>query len=255
MSFNFFGTFTSAQWDDFLSFVSIQRVDLQARYEWLDKQLSRNGIFSTEYDDVTNNPTPYDPETKSGGFMCSPVNSYGAKLLTAYRMLGGTPELDMLLRTTDKPVFLTRGVNTATGDGAQRTGYSDVYSNGRRDRGGMRFDRDLGLLVNAVKSPIVEAIKLKRERLEFKLKRALDYSDQLQREYNMIATLIGDGQGSAGSFDDLISKANLSINTPGSFGVIDSDDRFGKNIGRMGDFAFDDETVDDVDANANRVPK
>jgi hypothetical protein len=252
MAFSFFGVFTTSQWDEFVNFVSIQRVELTKRKAWLSAQLSRNGLFVTNYDETTNFPTQYDPETGEGGFSCSPVSSYGAKLLAAYRMLGGVPENDMLLRTSDKPVFLTRGVNTSMGDGGQKTGYSDVYSNGRRDRGGMRFDRDLGNMVDAVKRPFLESTKHKREHLEYKIKRCLDLSDQLEKEISLIDKLLGDGEG---SLDALLSKVSLEMSTSSSFNVIDNnEDRFGLGIGRVGDLAFDDSS-EEAESEEMRVPR
>ncbi len=255
MSFSFFGTFTSAQWDEFVSFINIQKVDLQARRKWLSAQLLRNGVFRTEYDDVTKMPMDHDPNVSEGGFTCTPNNSYGAKLLSAYRMLGGVPEHDMLLRTSDDPVFLTTGSNLETGENSNKTGYSDVYSNGRRDRGSMRFDRDLGLLVESVKAPFLETIKLKREHLEFKIKRALDYSDQLQREIDQIDSLIGDGINFRGTLDDLLLRVELEMSSAGSMNVVqNSEDKFGLNIGRVGDIGFED-SEDQLETETERIPQ
>jgi len=243
------GPFTTGQWNELESFIFVQQVDLQARRDWLSAALARNGIFNTEYDE-NNFPTTYDAQSGSGGFTCIPDSSYGGKLLTAYRALGGVPETDMLLRTTDMPIFLTGGSQTQTGEGAQKTGYSDMYSNGRRERGGMRFDRDLGLLVEAVKAPFLEIIKQKRERLEFKIKRALDYSDQIQREIDQLDKLLAPDGVLA-----LLGRVQSAITQPGQFGVIKNDnDKFGLNIGRVGDLAFDD-SVDQADSEEERVPQ
>lgn len=234
--FNFFGTFTTGQYNEFTAFLAVQKADLKARKAWLSAQLDRNGHFSTDYDDATKLPMPFDPETGTGGFTCSPANSYGAKLLEAYRILGGVPEDDMLLRTSDDPVFLLSGTEDDPDD--ETSGYSTVYSNGRVDRGGTRFDRDLGLKVMRLKLPFLEVIKHKRERLEFKIKRALDYSDQLESEIASIDALLSDGPG---SLDDLLSKVGSTMAEFGSFGVVDDeDDKYGLRIGRLADVTFDD---------------
>lgn len=158
----------------------------------------------------------------------------------------------MLLRTSDKPIFLTRGTTVVLGEGGQNTGYSDIYSNGRRDRGGMRFDRDMGAAVDAVKKPFLEVIKHKRERLEFKIKRALDYSDQLQTEIDKIDDLLGDGDGSLNS---LLAQVQSNANLSGSLGVVDNpDDKFGLDIGRVGDLAYDD-SLKEAEEETLRVPK
>ncbi len=247
MAFSFHGILSSGQWDEFLAFTNIQRVDLAARKQWLSAQLSRNGIFITTYDDTTNLPV---------SFSCTPGSSYGAKLFSAYRALGGNPEADMLLRTRDQPVFLTQGNNTEIStDGSDpstlNTGFSDIYTNGRRNRGGMRFDRDLGMFVNRVKSWQLEAIKRKREHLEFKIKRALDYSDQLQQEIDQIDTLLGDGPG---SLDSIISDVEVNMLSANRLNVVDDpDDTRGLNIGREGDLTIDD-GLQEADTNKERIP-
>lgn len=222
MSFNFFGTFTSKQFQDLVDFARIQKTDLEGRKEWLSSELLKVGAFETIYDEDDKYPV---------SFTCAPDFSYGAKLLKAYKILGGIPERDMLLRTSDKPVFLKKGVNANPSD--PDSGYSREFSNGRLYRGNQRFDRDLGLRVEAFKKWQLEAIKRKREHLEFKIKRALDYSDQLQNEINLIDTVLGSDKG---SFEDMLSEINKTILTPGSMNVVDDpDDGFGLGIGQISD--------------------
>jgi hypothetical protein len=195
---------------------------------WLQKEISKNGTFVTEYGD------DFIPIS----FTVTPHNSYAAKLMEAYKILGGVPERDMLLRTLDKPVFLTSGPGISKSNGSVTGGYSDTFSNGRRFRGGQRFDRDLGLTIDKLKRWQLEAVKHKREHLEYKIKRALDYSDQLQIELNLIETLLGDG---VGSVDDQIQQIEIAINTPGTMNTTDNpDDIFGLSVGRVGDRAFND---------------
>lgn len=217
--------FTTAQFEELVDFSEIQEQDILDRISWLNRQLTLNGAFTTEYDE-SNNPTK---------FSCDPPFSYGAKLMHAYRILGGVPERDMLLRTSDKPVFLTRGVNI---DGENETsGYSDVFSNGRRYRGTQRFDRDIGIKVQKLKMWQVEAVKRKREHLEFKIKRCLDYSDQLQNEITTLNKMVGDM--ASRSVDHQISEIRGDMFAPGAMNVVDSDDRYGLDIGRVGDKSFE----------------
>lgn len=167
------------------------------------------------------------------------ATGYAGKLIQAYRILGGVPEQTMLLRTRDKPVYKKRGTElvvdqNATTDG----GYSDVYSNGRRERGGQRFDRDLGIQVEKIKSWQLESIKFKRERLEYKIKRALDYSDQVQQEIASIDKLLGTGFG---SFLDQITSVEVLMVRPESANVVSNlNDQFGLNIGKPNDPTFTD---------------
>jgi len=137
-------------------------------------------------------------------------------------MLGGVPENDMLLRTRDQVVFLKRGIDEDD---------SPDYSNGRVDRGTQRFDRTLGLYVESLKKWQLEAIKAKREQLEFKIKRAMDYADQLKQESDMLASLI---EGFA--VDEQIMKVETTITEPDRYNLpSDVGDRFGLAIGKIGD--------------------
>jgi hypothetical protein len=223
MAFNFFGTFTTGQFEAFENFTKLQQLDLLLRKAWLDRQIQRVGKFSTTYDDAG---IPIE-------FAITPRNSYAAKLLEAYKILGGTPEFDMLLRTRDKPVYLTSGPSLSiTEDQLVTGGYSSLYSNGRRNRGDQRFDRNLGLKVEKLKKWQLGAIKQKRERLEFKIKRALDYVDQLEQELVLINRLLGSGLGSV---DDQILDVKREMRNPGAANVVVSNDIYGHDIGEVAD--------------------
>jgi len=235
MAFNFFGTFTTGQWDELETFTKIQSKDLKDRSAWLGSESSRIGIFKTVYSPETGYPE---------SFTVSPPSSYGAKLMRAYRILGGVPERDMLLRTSDDPVFLTRGTNVqkSTETGAVEGGYSDLYSSGRRYRGNQRFDRDLGVMVEKLKKWQLEAIKHKREHLEFKIKRALDYSDQRLTDKKMLDAMLAKDSGS--SVDQQITDLLAMFYTPGRANVIDNPiDKFGLDIGKPGDHSFPNESA------------
>lgn len=226
MAFGFFGTFTTGQLQKLIDFSLIQERDLKLRKDWLGAQLTRNGVFTTVYDAQTSMPKSFS----------APENSYAGKLLQAYRILGGTPETDFMLRTTDQPVFLTRGnnIDTKTVGTDPTAGYSDQLSNGRRIRGSQRFDRDVGIQVNRLKSWQMEAIKQKREHLEFKIKRALDYSDQLKREIDVINVLLDESQGR--QVRDIIRNIQLTSVRTGAHNIVeDLIDVFGLNIGRVED--------------------
>lgn len=219
MSFNFYGTFTTGQFNDLVDFSKIQEQDIGARIDWLSAEIPKVGTFLTEYDSDDRYPVYFD---------CLPVDSYGAKLLRAYKILGGVPERDMLLRTSDKPVYLKRGVNASPTD--PDSGYSREFSNGRIYRGNQRFDRSIGIRVEALKRWQLEAIKRKREHLELKIKRALDYSDQLQRERDLLRGLVG------GGVSDLVTEVYKLMFAPGAMNVVDDpDDGFGLGIGPVAD--------------------
>ena len=226
MAYNIYGTFSLGQFEQLRIFAKVQERDLNSRVVWLSAALQRNGLFTTSYNQQTNMPLSYD---------VAPPNSYAAKLLVAYRALGGVPETDFLLRTMNMPVFLNRVDNISPNEGSNPTsGYSDTFTNGRRIRGGQRFDRDVGVKVDRLKSPFLEAIKHKREHLEFKIKRALDYSDQLQSEINAINVLLD--TTSNATVDDQIRTIQQYMFRTGAQNIVsDMADIFGLNIGRVKD--------------------
>jgi len=227
MAFSFFGTYTTAQFEELRKFSKIQERDIQDRITWLDAAISRNGIFITNYDEQSNLPT---------SFTCL-VPSYGSKLLSAYRALGGNPERDFMLRTRNKPVFLERGKNISSDIEDSNSGYSETFTNGRRIRGDQRFDRDVGIVVNKLKSFQYEAIKRKREHLEYKIKRCMDYSDQLQSEKDALELMLS--EDAFASVDDLTAEVFLKSSRTGAQNVVDdSEDIFGLNIGKPKDPTF-----------------
>jgi hypothetical protein len=229
MAFNFYGTFTTGQFNKFMYFSKLQEQDLRKRIAWLDSQLLRVGIFTTEYNE---NNFPLS-------FTVSPDYSYGAKLLLAYKILGGVPEEDMLLRTRDLPVYLTRGVDLDSDPENFGSGVSNEYTNGRLNRGTIRFDRDLGIQVQKVKNWQHEVIKRKRENLEFKIKRTLDLSDQLQQERNSLNAMIEDPFK---SLDFMFANVSGFINREGAMNVVDNlADIWGLKIGNQADITLDED--------------
>src|SRR5512135_2597198 len=244
MAFNFYGTFTTGQWEELRQFALIQAPDIGARIAWLSRELSTVGIFSTLYDPDTNLPQ---------SFTVTPVTSHGAKLLQAYRALGGFPERDFLLRTSDQPVFLMPGppIDTNDASGVAQLGFSDQFSNGKQYRGNQRFDRDLGYPIERFKKWQLEAIKQKREHLEYKIKRALDYSDQLSIEKDFLSAMII--PGTTTDVQGQIANLVALFHRPGAMNVVnDILDIFGFGIGRPGDTAVPN-TTDVAQADNQRL--
>lgn len=226
MAFNFAGTFTTGQWEAFKVFTQIQVYDLKLRKKWLEVQLERTGGFATTY----NGSAP-------SKFTVPP--SYASKLIEAYKIFGGVPERDMLLRDRDNTVFLVRSSTSEIGaDGRPVGGDSDTYSNGRRFRGNQRFDKFLALKVERLKQWQLSSIKSKRERLEYKIKAALDYSDQLEQEIKLIDSMLVQLERSV---ENQIIEIEATMERPNSANVVRNlEDQFGLAIGQVADSAFDD---------------
>ncbi len=252
MAFGFFGTFTTAQLDLLRTFSKYQEQDLKKRAEWLRAELGRVGDFTTLHDDDDVYPTE---------FSATP-GSYADKLLTAYKILGGDPIRDMLLRTSDKAVFKKRGSDPAENPGDPTAGYATEFSNGRKDRGNLRFDASVGTKVNRLKAWQLEVVKHKREHLEYKIKRALDLSSELKSEIAVLESMMAEDDGivslneqnqvvRTGGVDFLHTEIYAEASLPGSLGVIDSPDQHGLAIGPVADTAVQSD-IDTADARSLR---
>jgi hypothetical protein len=227
MAFNFFGTFTTGQFNDLINFSKIQLADIERKRSWLARELLRVGVFKTEYDE-RNYPK---------SFTVSPPDSYAGKLFQAYKILGGIPETTMLLRNSDDPVFLIPGSDLSTDPNDTTSGVATTFTNGRRDRGNIRFDRSVGIMVDALKKWQLDSIKLKRESLEFKIKRALDYSDQLQNEIKLLEKM--QEESSPYSLTSLIANVAGTVFTAGAMNIVNNAlDVFGLDIGTIGDYTL-----------------
>jgi hypothetical protein len=243
MAFNFYGTFTTGQWEELRQYALIQAPDIGARIAWLQREQATVGLFSTQYN---SDNTPLS-------FTVTPATSHGAKLLQAYRALGGFPERDFLLRTSDDPVYLMPGppIDTDDASGTAQLGFSDSFSNGKQYRGNQRFDRDLGYPMEQFKKWQLESIKRKREHIEFKIKRALDYSDQLQIEIDLLTAMIS--PGTTNDVQGQIANLVTLFHRPGAMNVLeDLADIFGFNIGRPGDTSAPN-TIVEADADNQRL--
>ena len=226
MAFNFFGTFTTGQFLRFQVFSKYQEQDIKKRIEWLDKEIERVGKFVTKYD------SNYQPIS----FTVVPEDSYAAKLLVAYKVFGGDPEKEMLLRTRDQPVYLNRGTALTNDPNDSKGGYGSEFTNGRLDRGGQKYDRTLGLLTNKMKKWQLDVIKRKREALEFKIKKALDHSDQLEEEKRVLSEMVAESTRDFKGLDAINSQIAGQMFADGAMNVVQNLlDIFGLRIGGVVD--------------------
>jgi hypothetical protein len=240
MAFNFYGTLTTGQFNEFVNFSKYQEQDIKKRIDWLTALASQIGVFTTEYDS--------DNYPKS--FSVAPDNSYGAKLLKVYKIMGGVPEKDMMLRTRDLPVYLLPGQPLSQDTEDLSGGTSREYSNGRLDRGTQRFDRSLGIKITKIKNWQIEAIKRKREHIEFKLKRAMDHSDQIMQEIKMLQQMVND---SSRSLDFIVADATSQMFASGTMNVVQNlEDTHGRLIGQPVDITNEQDYAESF-GNGGRV--
>jgi hypothetical protein len=207
MAFNFYGTASLDQLNALNKFSKYQEQDIKDRIAYLNMLLQKVGKFTTTFDSDTGLPSKYS---------ASPDISYGAKLLAAYRAMGGVPEKDFFLRTRDKPVTLAPGTGLTNDPDNVTGGYSSTLSDGTRVQSA-RFDRDIGVRTEVAKRWMLEIIKRKREYLEFKIKRTIDYSDNIQLEIDMLKEMRVDPLSSADFKQQDIINTALML---GSMGLI-----------------------------------
>lgn len=230
MAFNFYGTYTTGQYYEFLSFSKVQESDIRTRIKHLEVLITKYGKFEISYDSATGNPL----EIK-----CVGDNSYGAKLLRAYKILGGDPESDFIIRPSSDPVYLKKGNNISKDPNDPYSGYGSQYSDSRLDRGNLVYDRDLGELILRQKKWQMEAIKRKREQLEYKIKRVMYLSQQLNEERVLLNQMLD--QGSRNNLDVISARIQAIQLEPGRLSVVDNDDDIhGLHIGREYDAVVTD---------------
>jgi hypothetical protein len=172
LAFNFNGTFTKSQFTRFRAYVENQLPQIDARIAHLQAERDRIGNLAFAFDSA-GNPTSFTsdiPET------------YCGKLFAAYEALGGDAEFDLQVRQSSQPVFLMTGdVNNpaqlmSNGEVVGVLGLSDAQS---------------ATIVQKIRRFVGEDLQRRREYLERKIRRALDYVDQLNLEINQLTALKG----------------------------------------------------------------
>jgi len=206
--FNFNGVFTDKQWEAFRAFTLVQRVDIEKRMTWLKREILKTGIFTAEYEG--NFPKK---------FSVFPLDSYGAKLLDAYRMLGGVPERDMLLRNKEYPAYLQKGTQSSM-DGDATKSFGSSFSDGFQIKSENIDDRDTAGVIMRLKSWQSDVIQAKREAIQYRIKKAMDMSDQIINEYELLSKSLKD------QIDHDIVIISMYVYDPNNIQIYEGD-RFG----------------------------
>ncbi len=178
MSFDWLGTFNKSQFERFLLFARSQLPLIDGRIEHLTAERTRIGSVVFRYQ----NGVPQ-------GFAADPVESYLGKLLGAYEVLGGNPFVDLRVRLRNDPVFLVKGTET---QGPQ------YMSNGEVVGAKGLSDAPTSELMHEARGWLESTIHSRFESLERKIRRAMDYADELQSEIAtlQVIRLAGDVTGS-----------------------------------------------------------
>jgi len=193
LAYDFKGTFNTSGFNRFVAFARGQQADLVGRIINLQEEQIRTGSLSFAYDGQ-GVPQQYEPDNES----------YIGKLVAAYEVLGGDPFFDLNIRSKAQAVFLVPGDETVS---------ATTMSNGEAVGLPGRADAESGALIENMREWAEGVIDYKRDYLERKIRRAVDYADQLQDEIDLLALLMGPVD-STGSFDNIFSALNQLIANP-----------------------------------------
>ena len=146
----------------------------------------------------------YDAGGNPQGYSASPPSSYIGKLIQAYEILGGDPLFDLQVRQMSQPIFIVAGTETTP---AQQLSSGDILG-----QPGLQ-DAPTATAVQQMKAWAPDVLQWKRENIERKVRRALDYSDQLTAEINTLS-MIMNSSTTSGSLAYLTSQVTTLLADP-----------------------------------------
>lgn len=192
---HFLGTFNKSQFARFVQFARTQLPSVAARIRHLRAELGRTGSLRFTFG------ADHLPATVTA----NPSDSYLGKLLAAYQVMGGNPFFDVRARNKDQAIFVPQGTSAhppttmSNGEVMGAKGLQDAFS---------------AELVRKLRSPIQETLDYRFTMLERKIRRAIDYGDQLLDEIASLevtqaaATTKGSLEFIANQIQQLISDRN-----------------------------------------------
>jgi hypothetical protein len=162
MSHDFLGTFNRSQFSRFIEFARSQLTLVEGRINHLEAEISRVGVLTFKYQ----KGVPL-------GFAASPSTSYLAKLLAAYEVLGGNPPIDLRIRLRNDPVFVIKGTESSN---------PQYMANGEVVGARGLSDGPTSEYMHDAKEWLYDTLRYRFNGLERKIRRSVDYADQLQLE-------------------------------------------------------------------------
>jgi len=208
VSFDWLGTFNKAQFDRFRTFAEAQKGDVHARITHLEAERERVGIVNFSFD--------------SGGipkgFTVSPANAYLARLVAAYEVLGGDLIYDLNIRNRTQPLYLVKSDESAP---------AQTFSDGSIMGGQGAADANSAVLVQKMKAWLGDSLDYKREYLERKILRLIDYGEQLQQEVVLLNQILS-GEHAEGSLAFLVSEIEALLQDPNYRAISTAGDVFNK---------------------------
>jgi hypothetical protein len=170
VAFDFLGTFNRSQFERFIAFARSQLPLVSARILHLEAEVARVGSIVFQY----NKGVPQ-------GYAAEPPESYLGKLLGAYEVLGGDPFVDLRIRLRTDPVFLVRGTEINT---------PQFMSNGEVLGAKGLSDAPTSELMHQARGWLESTLNSRFSALERKIRRSVDYSDQLTLEIASLRVLL-----------------------------------------------------------------
>lgn len=196
MAFDFLGTFNKSQFDRFIAFARSQLSDTDGRVAHLNYEKRRIGSLTFEYAGG-GVPTSYT--------VTSATSTYIGGLVAAYEALGGNVLFDLQVRSMNQAVFVLAGTETSA---------PQFMSNGEVLGGKGLADGTTAVLMRKARAWMDGPIHYRREYLEKKVRRALDYVDQLNAEIAALAVAVGPAteKNSLENIAKLVSEKLLDTN-------------------------------------------
>ena len=158
----YLGSFNRSQFSRFIAFARSQLPVVAGRISHLEAEISRIGVLTFRYQ----KGVPL-------GFAASPSTSYLAKLLAAYEVMGGNPPIDLRTRLRTDPVFVVRGTEDLA---------PQYMANGEVIGAKGLADGVTAELMRNAREWLYDTLHYRFGGLERKIRRSVDYADQLQLE-------------------------------------------------------------------------
>ncbi len=199
---DFLGTFNRSQFQRLLEQARANTAYIPTRQAHLKAEILRMGYLTFVYD-TAGNPTAYN--TGEPG-----MRTYIGRLMEAYEILGGNPFFDLQTRGVNNPVSYRKGTHEATakvltnGDVLGQAGLSDGPS---------------GNAVRKIRAGFIGHIQA-LEKLERKVRRTLDYVDQLKTEL-VVLDRVRAAVTVEGSLEDLAKKVEGLFHDPSYRALVD----------------------------------
>jgi hypothetical protein len=201
MSFEWGGTFTVSQFNRLRDYIRSQATQIDARIKHLQAERDRIGDLAFAYD-AGGVPTDMEADI--------PL-TYVGKLFSAYEALGGDAEFDLQMRSTSQPVFRLAGDVTKP---------AQLMSNGEVINTPGLSDAESAKVIQKLRGGFSGDLQRRRYSLERKIRRAIDYSEQLDVEISQLKLLQSSAETN-GSVENLISIINVLASNPQYYAVTD----------------------------------